>query len=155
MSTNPQGTAGRPFLLAAGWLSIAASLLHVACILGGPDWYRFFGAGEELARAAERGSPVPAIMTAVIAAILAGWAAYAFSAAGLIRRLPLRRTALIAIAAVLFARTAMAFVPAAWAPENNTTAFIFWSSFACFVLGLCFAVGTSGAWRSLSGSDLS
>lgn len=142
----------RPLLLAAGWMSIAASLLHVACIIGGPDWYRFFGAGEELARAAERGSSVPAIMTAVIAAILAVWAAYAFSAAGLIRRLPLRRTALIAIATVLLARTALAFVPAAWAPENNTTAFIFWSSFACLVLGLCFAAGTWGAWRSLSHS---
>ncbi len=140
----------RMLLLSAGWLSVAASLLHVACILGGPDWYRFFGAGEELAQAAERGSSVPAIMTAVIAAILAGWAAYAFSAVGLIRRLPLRRTALIAIATVLFARTSLAFVPSAWAPENNTTAFIFWSSFACFALGLCFAVGTWGAWRSLS-----
>jgi hypothetical protein len=142
----------RVLLLSAGWLSVAASLLHVACIFGGPDWYRFFGAGEQLARAAERGSPVPAIMTAVIAAILATWAAYAFSAAGLIRPLPLRRTALIAIAAVLFARTALAFVPSAWAPENNTTAFIFWSSFACFVLGLCFAMGTWGAWQSLSNS---
>jgi hypothetical protein len=142
----------RVWLLSAAWLSIAASLLHVACIIGGPAWYRFFGAGEKLARAAERGSAVPAIMTAVIAAILATWAAYAFSAAGLIRPLPLRRTALIAIATVLFARTALAFVPSAWAPENNTTAFIFWSSFACFVLGLCFAVGTWGAWQSLSQS---
>jgi hypothetical protein len=142
----------RVWLLSAAWLSIAASLLHVACIIGGPAWYRFFGAGEKLARAAERGSAVPAIMTAVIAAILATWAAYAFSAAGLIRPLPLRRTALVAIATVLFARTALAFVPSAWAPENNTTAFIFWSSFACFVLGLCFAVGTWGAWQSLSQS---
>ena len=141
---------GTPWLLAAGWMSVAACLLHIVCIIGGPDWYRFFGAGEVLARAAERGSPVPAVMTAVIAAILATWAAYAFSAAGSISRLPLRRTALIAIATVLLARSALAFVPAAWEPENRTIAFIFWTSFACFVLGGCFAVGTWRAWSTLS-----
>ncbi|MFM5906883.1 MAG: hypothetical protein ACKOPO_04755 [Novosphingobium sp.] len=131
-------------------MSVAASALHLACIVGGPDWYRFFGAGEVLAKAAERGSPVPAIMTAVIAAVLAGWAAYAFSAAGVVRRMPLVRTALIAIATVLLARSALAFVPSAWAPENNTPAFVFWSSLACFVMGGCFAIGIWKAWPALS-----
>ncbi len=131
-------------------MSIAASLLHVACIFGGPDWYRFFGAGEEIGRAAERGSLVPAIMAAMIAAILAGWAAYAFSAAGVILRLPLIRTALVAIAAVLLLRAMMAFVPSAWPPENSTFAFIFWTSLICFVMGCCFAIGTWRAWTFMS-----
>jgi hypothetical protein len=148
-STSRQ-MAARPWLLAAAWMSIAASLLHIACIFGGPDWYRFFGAGEGLARAAERGSPVPAIMTGVIATILAGWAAYAFSAIGSVVRLPLIRTALIAIAAVLLARSALGFVPSAWEPENRTFAFMFWTSFVCFIMGICFAVGTWRAWPILS-----
>lgn len=142
--------SGRPWFVAAGWACLAASLLHIGCIIGGPDWYRFFGAGEVLARAAERGSPIPAMMTAVIAAILALWAAYAFSAAGSISRLPLIRTALVAIATLLLLRSMLAFVPAAWEPENRTIAFIFWTSFACFVLGGCFAVGTWRAWSTLS-----
>ncbi|MBS0481701.1 MAG: hypothetical protein JSR96_06010 [Proteobacteria bacterium] len=145
--------SGRPWLLAAAWMSVAASLLHVGCILGGPDWYRFFGAGEEMARAAERGSLVPAMVTAVIAAIIAGWAAYGFSAAGAIRRLPLIRTALIAIATVLLVRSALAFVPHAWGP-NQTLAFIFWTSFACFVLGGSFALGTLLSWANLSKRNL-
>jgi hypothetical protein len=140
----------RPWLLAAGWMSVAASLLHIACIIGGPDWYRFFGAGEIVARAAELGSPIPAIMTAVIASILAIWAAYAFSAAGSIFRLPLIRTALIAIVTILLLRTLLVFVPGVWEPENRTIAFMFWSSFACFVLGGCFATGTWRAWPTLS-----
>jgi hypothetical protein len=140
----------RPFLLAAGWTSVAACLLHIGCIFGGPDWYRFFGAGEVLARAAERGSPVPAVTTAIIAAILAGWAAYAFSAAGSILRLPFIRTALIAIAFVLLARSTMVFVPSVWAPENRTIAFMFWTSFICFLMGMCFALGTWRAWPTLS-----
>jgi hypothetical protein len=44
--------AARPWLIAAGWMSVAGSLIHLACIIGGPDWYRFLGAGDRIARAA-------------------------------------------------------------------------------------------------------
>ena len=140
--------SARPLLLAAAWMSVAASLLHLAVIAGGPDWYRFFGAGEEMARAAERGSLVPPVMTLIIAAILAAWAAFAFGAAGVIRLLPLTRTALIAIAAVLLARGAMVLVPQVWAPEQTMT-FRVVSSAACLAMGLCFALGTWAGWDSL------
>ena len=140
--------AARPLLLAAAWMSVAASLLHLTVIAGGPEWYRFFGAGEAMARAAERGSLVPPIMTVIIAAILAVWAAIAFGAAGVIRLLPLTRTALIAIAAVLLARSALVLVPQVWAPEQTMT-FRIVSSAACFAMGLCFALGTWAAWDSL------
>ena len=142
-------SAGRPWLLAAAWLSVAASLLHLACIVGGPDWYRFFGAGEGMARAAERGSLVPALMTLVIAGILGVWAVYAFGAAGIFWRLPLTRTVLIAIAVVLLARAALAFVPSIWGPEQSL-AFIATTSAICFVMGACFALGTWQAWPQLS-----
>ena len=66
-----------PFLIAGGILSALASLLHIAVIAGGPAWYRFFGAGEGMARMAERGSPVPTLITLGIAAAwtgsMAGW----------------------------------------------------------------------------------
>lgn len=128
---------------------MAASLLHIACIIGGPDWYRFFGAGEGMARAAERGSWTPAIITLIIATILAAWAAFAFGAVGVLPKLPLTRTALIAIALVLLARSAMAFVPGFWAAEHSLP-FIIWSSAICFVMGACFALGTWQAWPQLS-----
>ena len=140
---------GRVALLAAGWASVAASLLHFATIFGGADWYRFFGAGEPMALAAERGSFMPAIITFVIAAILAMWALYAFSAAGTLPPLPLTRTALVAIAAVLLARAALAFVPSAWTPDQSF-AFIAWTSGTCFLMGSLFAVGTWQAWPQLS-----
>lgn len=142
-------SGARPWLLGAAWMSVAASVLHLGVIIGGPDWYRFFGAGEEMARAAERGSPVPTIMTIIIAGVLAVWAIYALGAAGVIRRWPLMRTALFAIAAVLLARSALAFVPSVWAPEQ-TIAFRIWSSGICFVMGACFAVGLWKAWPGLS-----
>ena len=142
-------TSGRPWLLAAAWMSVAASMLHVAVIVGGPEWYRFFGAGEEMARAAERGALTPAVVTLIIAGILATWAVFAFGAADVGRRLPLTRTALMAIAAVLLARATLAFVPSVWAPEQWPV-FAFWSSAICFLMGACFAIGLWRAWPQLS-----
>jgi len=42
------------YLKFAGTLSFIASALHIAIIIGGPSWYRFFGAGESMASMAER-----------------------------------------------------------------------------------------------------
>ena len=137
-----------PSLLLAAWMSIAASLLHIVVIAGGADWYRFFGAGEQLASAAERGSFIPTIMTLGIATVLAVWAAFAFSAAGRLRRLPLARTALSAITIVLLVRGALGFTPV-FLPIPSQ-AFLVWSSAICLVMGLCFAFGTARAWPYLS-----
>jgi hypothetical protein len=52
-----------PTLILAGVGSLAASILHLACIAGGPDWYRFFGAGERMARMAARGHWYPTVVT--------------------------------------------------------------------------------------------
>ncbi len=92
------------WLLIGGVVTGVAALLHVAIILGGPDWYRFFGAGERMARQAALGSPYPAIITAGIAAVLAVWSLYGLSGAGVIRQLPLLRLALVLIAAVYLLR---------------------------------------------------
>lgn len=139
----------RGWLLAAGWMSVAVSLLHLACIVGGPDWYRFLGAGEDMARGAERGAPFPILITLAIAAILAVWAAYAFSAAGLIGRLPLIRTALVLISAVLLIRaTVFSLMPLGRSDLSAT--FLYWSSAIVLVYGLTFAIGTWKAWPLLS-----
>ncbi len=145
MMTAPRN----PWLIAGGWLSLVAAALHIGCIFGGPDWYRFFGAGEGMARAAERGSPLPAIVTAAIAAILAVWAAYAFSGAGLIRRLPLLRTALVLISAIYLLR-AFAVVPALLLDLEPRTPFLLWSSAIVLVYGAAYAIGTWAAWPKLN-----
>jgi hypothetical protein len=139
---------GNPWLVTGGWLSLSASALHLACIVGGPDWYRFFGAGEALAQAAERGEAYPALVTLGIAVVLALWAAYAFAGAGKIGRLPLMRTALVAISGIYLARGA-ALVPALTVPAMGGT-FNIVSSLIVLVYGLCYAVGTWRAWSQLS-----
>ncbi len=138
------------WLIAGGWLSLAAAALHIGCIFGGPDWYRFFGAGEAIARADERGSWVPALMALSIAALLALAAAYAFAGAGAIRRLPLLRTGLIVISAIYLARGAMLFMPATFNRPDLSAAFMFWSSLIVLVYGTVYAIGTWRAWPHLS-----
>ena len=141
--------AGRHWLIGAGVLSAVAAALHVACIFGGPDWYRFFGAGERMARAAQAGSAMPAIVTLGIAAVLAIWAAYAFSGAGLIWHLPLLRTGLVTISAIYLAR-GLVLIPMAVLKPALITPFWIWSSLIVLIYGLVYAVGTELAWRALS-----
>jgi len=138
----------RPWLLAAGGLSIAASVLHLACIVGGPSWYRFVGAGEPIARAVERGALMPTLITLFIAGVLGVWALYAFSAAQLLPRLPLLRTALVAISAVLLLRGLAVPLMQAWRPDLSPS-FIWWTAAIVTGYGLIFANATRLAWPSL------
>lgn len=141
--------SGSGWLIAAAVLSGAAALLHLGCIVGGPDWYRFFGAGEGMARAAARGDLRPTLITLAIATVLAVWAAYAASGAGLIPRLPLLRTALVAITAVYLLR-AIAFLPLHYWRPQHSDAFAIWSSAIVLVYGIVHLIGVLRAWRHLA-----
>lgn len=139
------------WLIVGGVLSLAASALHGACIIGGGDWYRFFGAGEAMAQAAERGEAYPALLTLAIAAVLAIWAAYAFAGAGLIRRLPLMRTALVAVTAIYLLRGA-ALIPALTV-SGMGGAFNIWSSLIVLGYGMIYLTGTLRPWPALSNKE--
>ncbi|MEO1167473.1 MAG: hypothetical protein AAFW97_02055 [Pseudomonadota bacterium] len=141
--------SGKAWLIIGGSLSAIAALAHLAIIVGGPAWYRFFGAGERMAEMAERGHSYPALITLGIATILALWAAYAFSGAGLLPRLPLLRTALVAITAIYLLR-ALAFVPVMAASGAPITPFAVWSSLIVLVYGFTHALGTWQRWPLLA-----
>ena len=147
---------GKRLLIIGGSLTAVAALLHVAIIVGGPDWYRFFGAGERMARLAARGSVYPAVITTCIAATLGVWALYAFSGAGLIRRLPLLRLALTLIAAVYLARGILGIPVVLFVDDVYTNqlrakmTFMVVSSAICIGLGLCYAIGAARLWRTRS-----
>jgi hypothetical protein len=136
-------------LMTGAALSAIASLLHVGIIFGGPGWYRFFGAGERFAQLDAAGSLVPDLVTLGIAAVLALWAAYALSGAGAIRRLPLLRTALVAITSVYLAR-GLVLVPMLAMDRTGFTPFDWWSSAICLGYGLVHLAGLAQSWRRLS-----
>ena len=133
------------YLIIAAVCSAVAALMHVGCIIFGGDWYRFFGAGEQMAQMAEAGHIYPTIVTSVIVVVLALWSLYALSGAGVIMRLPLLRVGLCVIAAIYLLR-GIVFIPLMpMFPENSTT---FWlvSSAICFAFGLMYALGIKQSW---------
>lgn len=140
------------WLVVGGWLSGTAALLHLAVIAGGPGWYRFFGAGEAMAQAAEHGAWQPVAITLFIATMLAIWAAYAFAGAGLIRCLPLMKVALVVISLIYLLR-GLALMPIALNPAAQTP-FNIWSSLIVLGYGIVYAVGTWRAWPQLSQREL-
>ena len=136
------------FLIVAALCSGAAALLHLGCIIFGGDWYRFFGAGEQMAQMAEAGHDYPTMVTSIIVALLTIWSLYALSGAGIIVRLPLLRLGLCVIAAIYLLR-AFAFIPLMpMFPENSITFWII-SSAICFLFGLMYALGIKQSWAYL------
>jgi hypothetical protein len=142
------------YLKFAGLLSLAAGLLHFAIILGGPDWYRLFGAGEVMAQMVEQGHSYPAVITSAIATILIGWGLYAFSGAGLIRRLPFLRTCLVLITGVYLLRglvgLILPFVSNHPQIEMRSPEFWLWSSLLCLAFGSVHVTGLLKAWPGLA-----
>jgi hypothetical protein len=89
--------------LAGAAASFAIAALHLVIIVVGAPGYRYFGA-PQLATLAEQGSARPALLTLLLAAVFAVWGLYGLSGAGRIRRLPLLRTILVAVAAIYLLR---------------------------------------------------
>lgn len=137
--------AGVQALIAVGVLTTIAALAHLACIVIGGRAYRFMGAGERMARAADAGRRKPTLVTLAISAALLVWAVHAFSGAGVIAPLPFTAIVLPAACAACLARAVGLPLLKARLPENST-AFWRWSSGICFVLGLLYALGTLHVW---------
>lgn len=129
-----------PYLIAGAVANGMAALLHVGCIVFGASWYRFFGAGEQMAQWAEAGSRRPAIITSFIVAVLLCWMLYALSGAGLIWQLPLLRPALAVITGIYLLRAA-AGIPLAFVDRERSKAFWLWSSLVCLGFGMLHFAG--------------
>lgn len=134
------------YLVAGAILSAIAALLHIGCILFGPSWYRFFGAGDRMVRLSAAGSMIPTAITTGIVVVLGVWSLYALSGAGLIAELPLLRIALFAIAGVYLARGLAGLVLAVVAPGSRGVRFWLWSSAICLGIGALYLTGTLQVW---------
>lgn len=137
------------WLLTAGVLSACGAALHLGCVVGGPSWYRFLGAGERMAKLAEQGSLEPALVAMFIAAVLGSWAAYAISGAGLLPRLPFLRPILVIITAIYLLRAAALPIMLVYLVPGRSVAFLTWSSAIVLIFGAVYAIGTWKAWAEL------
>jgi len=136
------------WLIVAAGLSAIAAALHLAIIVGGAKWYRFFGAGEHMALATIAGRWYPAIITTGIALVLSIWSAYALSGAGVIQTLPLLKLGLSVITAIYLLR-GLAIIPLFIIAREKTTPFLLWSSASCCGYGTVHLLGLTQVWSML------
>jgi hypothetical protein len=125
---------------------------HLLAIPAGPDGYAMLGAPAGLVDMARVGHPRAALTCVAIAALLLVLAAYAFSAAGTIARLPLLRPVLAVAGTGLIVR-GLAFVPLIlWRPEllgglcgrcQGIDSFVVGTSLLCMLLGACLLAGAA------------
>lgn len=129
-------------------LSAIAALLHIFIVIKGAPWYRFFGAGEDFARAAEQGKLWPHFATLAIASVLFTWSVYALSGAGILQPLPWLPHALVIITAAYLLRGAVIFPLLVFA-RSKVTPFVTWNSMICLVYGIVHAIGLAQVWPRL------
>jgi len=138
------------YLKIAGALSLLASAIHLAIIVGGASWYRFFGAGEHMANMAEQGVLQPTLITLFISFVLATFAAYAWSAAEVFPDFPLSKTVLILITLLYLLRGVLGllapFISNHPQVTQNSIGFWIWSSIICLVFGLVHLKGVFDKW---------
>ena len=136
------------YLIIAGTLNAIVAVLHLGCIYFGAHWYRFFGAGEGMAILAEKGSIQPTIITSFIIVVLSLWSLYAFSAAGVIAKLPFIRVALSLITFIYLARGVLGLFLIK-SPMGRPPEFWVWSSIICLIFGIIHLIGLRQQWANL------
>jgi hypothetical protein len=147
--------SGNQWLKLGGILSFVVALLHILIIFVGAPAYRYFGAPEGYARAAEHGSVFPALRTLVLVTIFTIWGLYAFSGAGVIRRLPLLRIALLLIGIIYTLRGVFVFqqifqiLTSSEQVEPRKIVF----SLVSLIIGLAYLIGTVINWRNFRASN--
>ncbi len=112
------------FFILSCSLNIIAGLLHLWVIIKGPDGYRRFGAGEKMARMAEKGRLYPHLITLTIATVLFFFAYLCLSEIGMVPAVPFARYLLWILTAVYLIRGFIPLLTYRWVPLFQTQFFI-------------------------------
>ena len=134
-------------LLSGGVIATAAAVWHLLMIAGGPGWYKFARAPSYIVESAKQHTFTAPIMAVVIALLMFTCAAYAFSGAGVIRKIPLLKSALITISIICLVR-ALVTVPYLIQARLDIWSLI--ASSVWLFVGLCYLVGAAGQLSSKS-----
>lgn len=126
-------------LISGGVIASAAAIWHLLCIWGGPSWFAFARAPKQIIDSAQQGTLLAPVGTVIVAGLMFACTVFAFSAVGLIRKVPLVKPALITIALLCAVRGLIGiptFVTAAGVDIWQIVASTVW-----LYVGVCFIVG--------------
>lgn len=135
------------WLFSAGIITAIISLLHVAIVIGGADWYIFFGAGTEMARQSDAGMLEPVITTLGIALSLALVTFYTFTVAFKKKKLPFSKQIIFGFTYVMIFR-GLVGIPIVYLLDHpylnelsELPLFMVVSSIFCLGLGIIYWIG--------------
>jgi len=132
-------------LISAGVIALASAIWHLLCIFGGPSWFAFARAPQQIIDSAVQGTLLASIGTIIVASLMFACTVFAFSAVGLILKVPLLKSALITIAILCTLRGLIA-IPTFVTPSG----FDIWqivASTVWFYVGICFIAGSIEQYR--------
>ncbi len=134
-------------LISAGVIASASALWHLFCILGGPSWFAFARAPQQIIDSAQQGTYLAVVGTVIVATLMFACTVFAFSSSGLIRRVPLVKPALASIALLCILRALVA-IPYLLTPTGIDIWEVIASSVWLYV-GICFMLGFMQEYRPL------
>lgn len=135
------------FLVTGGLIAAATAIWHLLCIIGGPSWYAFARAPKVIVDSAMQGTFIAPLGAIVIASLMFTRTAYAFSGAGLIRKIPLLVPVLITISFICFVR-ALIVVPYLISSKLDVWELV--ASGGWLFVGICFSMGVVEKFRTKS-----
>lgn len=127
-------------LISAGVIASASAIWHLLCIVGGPSWFTFARAPQQIIDSAHQGTLLAPIGTVIVAGLMFACTLFSFSAVGVIRKIPFTKPALITIA-ILCTLRGLSAIPT----FINTNGFDIWQIIASSVwlyVGICFIAGS-------------
>jgi hypothetical protein len=127
-------------LVSAGIIASIAALWHLLCIIGGPSWFEFARAPQQIIDSSQHGTLLAPLGTIIVASLMFACTVFSFSGAGFIRKVPLLKPALITISFICTVRALIA-IPILITPDGYDIWEIVASSVWLYV-GVCFIFGT-------------
>lgn len=133
------------FLISAGVIASLSAIWHLLCIFGGPSWFAFARAPQQIINSAEQGTLLAPFGTVVVACLMFACSIFAFSATGLIGKVPLLKSALITIA--LFCTLRGIFGIPTFVNSMGVDLWQVIASTVWFYVGVCFVAGSIEQFR--------
>lgn len=136
-------------LITGGVINCLIGLLHLIIPFIGPSAYTYFGAGEVMVSLAASNPIIPGAITALLGLVFIIFGVYAFSGAGLIKRLPILHIGLAVIGGIFMIRGLIipldVFFFLTGKPSIRYAGF----SLVALLVGFLYLWPTTHAWSSL------
>ena len=132
------------FLVSAGVIAGLTATWHLLMIIGGVGWYGFARAPQYIIESANAKTLLAPMAAIGIAILMFTCATYAFSGAGVIRKIPLLKSALIVISLICLARGVI--ISPLFYPVRLLGTWHLVASSVWFFVGICFLLGAVNAF---------